>query len=76
VACAEGKKKHRSLYSYSPQERRVRLKTDAFALVRRYLETPCAVPNCPCMVHRLGLPQVDVVVEVMGRALRPQFAER
>lgn len=32
---------------------------------RKYLERPCAVPNCPCIIHRLGMPQPDVVAEVM-----------
>jgi len=51
----------------SPQERRMRLKQAVAVAAREYLEHPCAVPHCPCMVHRLGLPQADVIVEVMMR---------
>lgn len=24
---------------------------------------PCAVPNCPFMIHRLGVPQINMVAE-------------
>jgi hypothetical protein len=30
-------------------------------VVQKYLLHPCAVANCPCMVHRLGLPQADAI---------------
>jgi len=31
-------------------------------IMREYLEHPCAVPDCPCMTHRLGLsPLADLV---------------
>jgi hypothetical protein len=53
----------------SPQERRMRLKQAVAVVSRQYLEHPCAVPSCPCIVHRLGLPQADVVAEVMLRKL-------
>ena len=33
----------------------------------RYQETPCAVPNCPCIIHKLGVPQADVVQVIMKR---------
>ncbi len=32
----------------------------------RYKASPCAVPNCPCMTHRLGLPQADEIAAVMA----------
>jgi hypothetical protein len=40
-------------------------------ITQRYQEHPCAVPQCPCMVHRLGLPQADVIA-----AERAALAER
>jgi hypothetical protein len=43
----------------SPQERRMWLKQAVAVASREYLEHPCAVPDCPCMTHRLGLPQAD-----------------
>lgn len=49
----------------SPQERRMRLKQAVVDGYRKYLERPCAVPNCPCIIHRLGMPQPDVVAEVI-----------
>jgi hypothetical protein len=51
----------------SPQEQRMRLKQAIAVGIRDYLKTPCAVPSCPCMIHRLGVPQIGVMVEVMGR---------
>ena len=54
----------------SHQERRMRLKQAIATGIRDYLRTPCAVPNCPCMIHRLGVPQIGVVVEVMRRSPR------
>jgi hypothetical protein len=47
------------------QERRTRLKQAVAVASREYLEHPCAVPDCPCMTLRLGLPQVDVIAEVI-----------
>ena|SRR5271166_3801807 len=51
----------------SPQERPMRLKQVVAVFSREYLKHPCAVPNRPCMTHRLGLPQANVVAEVMMR---------
>jgi hypothetical protein len=31
-------------------------------VMREYLEHPCAVPTCPCMTHRLGLPTLAELV--------------
>lgn len=35
------------------------------AMARDYLDHPRAVPNCPCVVHKLCAPQADVVQRVM-----------
>lgn len=44
------------------------LQAVAFHAMRRYLDqTPCAVPNCPCIIHKLGVPQADVVQVIMKR---------
>lgn len=48
-------------------ERRMRVRDEAFRVARLYIESPCAVPGCPCMAHKLGLPQADALVELMGR---------
>ncbi len=52
----------------SSQERRMRLKSNIATAARQYLERPCTVPGCPCIVHRLGMPQADIVAEVMRAA--------
>jgi hypothetical protein len=36
-------------------------------VIREYRNHPCAVPNCPCMVHRLGLPQADEIAVMLQR---------
>ena len=48
-------------------EARQRLKQTVELAARAYLEHPCAVPACPCSIHTLGVPQADVVREVMAR---------
>jgi hypothetical protein len=53
------------LVERSPTER---LKQTIRHVILEYPEHPCAVPNCPCMVHRLGLPQADVVVQTLLRS--------
>lgn len=50
----------------SGQEAAARLRSTARIVYGKYLETPCAVPNCPCMTHRLGLPQADEIAAVMA----------
>jgi hypothetical protein len=34
-------------------------------VIERYLESPCALGDCPCISHKLGLPQL----------LDPEWAE-
>ena len=36
-----------------------RVRDEIATAMREYLERPCAVPNCPCMSHRLGLPTME-----------------
>lgn len=50
----------------SVQEMAARIANSARIIYGKYLETPCAVPNCPCMTHRLGLPQADEIAQVMA----------
>jgi hypothetical protein len=58
---------------HAPDPARIR---DTINLViRRYKETPCAVPNCPCMVHRLGLPQADEIAALLEQ-VKDAAAER
>jgi hypothetical protein len=47
-------------------ERMARLRQVSYQAVREYLAKPCAVPDCPCIVHKHGLPQVDVVAELLS----------
>jgi hypothetical protein len=47
----------------SPQEQRMRLKQAIIVGIRAYIKTPSAVPNCPCMIHRLGVPQAGEIFE-------------
>jgi hypothetical protein len=44
-----------------------RLRDTINLVVREYRNHPCAVPNCPCMVHRLGLPQADEIAALLER---------
>jgi hypothetical protein len=32
-----------------------------------YTDNPCALPNCPCIIHELGVPRADVVIEAMRK---------
>ena len=55
----------------SEDETATRLTNTCRIVFTRYLATPCAVPNCPCMTHRLGLPQADVIGDTfVKRAMR------
>jgi hypothetical protein len=47
-------------------ERVQRLRHVAYQALREYLLTPCAIPDCPCIVHKHGLLQVDVVAELLS----------
>jgi hypothetical protein len=35
-------------------------------VMRDYEATPCAVAGCPCIIHRLGVPQIEVMLEVFA----------
>jgi hypothetical protein len=39
-----------------------RARDETARVMREYLEHPCAVPGCPCMTHRLGLPTLAELV--------------
>jgi len=39
-----------------------RVRDEAARVMRECLEHPCAVPNCRCMTHRLGLPTLAELV--------------
>lgn len=49
----------RPLGSFNRVERRMRVRELNFRVAREYLSNPCAVPNCPCITHRLGLPRAE-----------------
>ena len=49
------------------QSRVAHLRHVLYDALWRYQETPCAVPNCPCIIHKLGVPQADVVQVIMKR---------
>ena len=44
-------------------------------VIREHRNHPCAVSNCPCMVHRLGLPQADEIASML-QAVRDAKAAR
>jgi hypothetical protein len=58
----------------SLQERRVRLKQAIAIAFREYLKQPGAPPNCPCMTHRLGLPQADEIASMLERVKKAKAA--
>jgi len=60
--------KHAKLYGerYSPQEERLRLRSSIHDAVREYERQPCALPGCRCICHLHGVPQSDVVAELVG----------
>lgn len=54
-------------YGGSSIEEQVARLTNTMRIVfTKYRESPCAVPNCPCMTHRLGLPQADEIARIMA----------
>jgi hypothetical protein len=44
----------------------MRLKQAVAVASRSYLQHPCAVPDCPCIVHKLGFPQADTIVMTLS----------
>ena len=72
------------LRSYAPPKRIVthallpttaRLRDTINLVIHEYRNHPCEVPNCPCMVHRLGLPQADEM-GAMLQAVKDAAAQR
>jgi hypothetical protein len=55
---------------------RQRLKQNIRHVILEYPEHPCALPNCPCMVHRLGLPQADEIAPMLERVKEAKPARR
>jgi hypothetical protein len=60
----------------SRQERNQRTKQLIYLAMRAYLKHPCAVPDCRCMTHRLGLPQAAEMVELLTPAPRRRGWEK
>ncbi len=58
----------RSYAGTSAGESSARTRNRMLLAFTRYLQNPCAVPNCPCMTHRLGLPQADEIAIAMSKA--------
>ena len=53
-----------------------RLTSTVSQVIIKYMrESPCAVPNCPCMTHRLGLPQADEIAAML-QAVKDAKAKR
>jgi hypothetical protein len=44
--------------------------------ILEYADNPCAVPNCPCMVDRLGLPQAAKIAALVERVREAKAARR
>lgn len=49
------------------EEALARLRDTINLVIWEYRNHPCAVPNCPCMIHRLGLPQADEIAQLVQR---------
>lgn len=56
------------------QELNQRLRNRVILTLSRYKDNPCAVPNCPCVTHKLGLPQADEYARL--RELKREARER
>jgi len=57
----------RPLASYSAQEQRMRLRDVLHRAALAYLDHPCAVPACPCAIHRIHkVPQSHYIRELIG----------
>ena len=54
----------------SMEEALARIRDTINLVIREYGKHPCAVPSCPCMVHRLGLPQVYEITALLERVKR------
>jgi len=52
-------------------DRRLRVKASVAQAFRAYLEHPCAVPGCQCIIHRLGAPQADELTNYILNAVPP-----
>jgi hypothetical protein len=63
--------KQRNPLTYCAAERRAMLRHNVARAFSLYLEHPCAVPGCPCVIHRppLNVPQADYVRAMLE--LRP-----
>lgn len=48
----------------SAGEQSQRLKSRIFLASLDYEKSPCALANCPCIVHRLGMPQADELAQI------------
>jgi hypothetical protein len=48
-------------------ERVARLRQVLHQALREYLGKPCALPDCPCIIHKHGVPQADEVTELLSR---------
>ena len=58
------------------EEALARIRDTINLVIREYRKHPCAVPNCPCMVHRLGLPQADEMASMLERVKEAKAARR
>jgi hypothetical protein len=51
-------------FSSNPLATNRRVRDILARVMREYLEHPCALPNCQCVTHTLGLPTIAELVEV------------
>jgi hypothetical protein len=59
---------HPRLRLTGPRSERIgQLRAVLYDALWRYQETPCAQPGCPCVIHKLGVPQAEVVQIIMKR---------
>jgi hypothetical protein len=60
----------------SMEEQLARIRDTINLIIREYRNHPCAVPNSPCMTHRLGLPQADELASMLSRVREAKAARR
>jgi len=56
-------------------ERRMRLKAAIQQAFRAYFDHPCALPNCQCVIHRMGAPTLDAAAAYLIDG-RPRWGGR
>lgn len=54
-----------SVHDYDRRARNRRYLSIITQVLDLYSKSPCAVPDCPCITHKLGLPRLDEMLEAV-----------